>query len=122
MRYNKVEYSTVAGVYCTMHDVNVPFFIPEFSSCKIINHCFHVDNNKSESVIGCDMIIRCDLMVQLGLTADFKCQFLQWNGATLHMKETIGLLGKSDINKRDMRKVVMQTTEPASTRNLLSEW
>ena len=50
-------------------------------------------------------------MVKLGMTADFKHQVLQWDGATVNMKESSGLLGKSDINKRDMREVVMQTTE-----------
>ena len=28
MRFNRVEYSTDAGVYCTTHDVKVPFFMP----------------------------------------------------------------------------------------------
>ena len=32
------------------------------------------------------------------------------------MKEPSGLLGKSDLNKREMREVVMQTAEPSSTR------
>ena len=62
------------------------------------------------------MIICRDLMVKLGLTSKFKRQELQWDGATLHMKEPSGLLGKSDINKREMREVVMQTAEPDSTR------
>ena len=57
------------------------------------------------------MIIGCDLMVQLGLTANFKWQVLQWDGATIHMKEPINLLGKSDLNKRKMREVVMQTAD-----------
>ena len=32
------------------------------------------------------------------------------------MKEPSGLLGQTDLTKRDMRKVVMQNAEPASTR------
>ena len=27
MRYNKVEYSTAAGLYCTTHDIKVTFFL-----------------------------------------------------------------------------------------------
>ena len=54
-------------------------------------------------------------MVQLGLTYSFKCQVLQWDGATVHMKDPSNLLGKSDLTKREMREVVMQTAEPAST-------
>ena len=55
-------------------------------------------------------------MVQLGLTAYFKRQVLQWDGNTIHMKESINLLGKSDLTKREMREVLMQTEKPASTR------
>ena len=73
---NKVEYGTSAGLYCTAHDVKVPFCMPDFSSSKIINHLFHVDNDKDESVIGYDMIIGRDLMVKLVLASDFKRQVL----------------------------------------------
>ena len=66
----------------------------EFSSNKIINHLFHVDNEKFKSGIGYDMIIGHDLKLQLGITADFKSQVLQWDGSTIHMKEHISLLGK----------------------------
>ena len=55
-------------------------------------------------------------MVHLGLTADFKCRFLQGYGDTVYMKEPIGLLGQSNLNKRNMREWVMQTVEQASTR------
>ena len=58
----------------------------EFYIRKIINHQFHVNNDKGESGIGYDMIIGRDLMVQLGLTAYFKCQVLQWYGATVYIK------------------------------------
>ena len=40
------------------------------------------------------MTIGRDLMTQLGLEADFKCQVLQWYDATVHMKEPRGLKGK----------------------------
>ena len=115
MRSNKVDYITAAGVYCTTHDVKVPFCMQEFSSSKIINHRFHFDNDKGESGIGYDMITGRDLMVHLGLTSNFKRQFLKWDGATVHMKDPSNLLGKSYLTKREMRKVVMQTPEPAST-------
>ena len=116
MRSNKVEYNTSAGMYCTIHDVKVNFGMPEFSSSNIINHCFHVKNYIVKSGIGYDMIIGRDLMVQLGLMDEFKCKDFQCNGATVHMKEPSGLLGKSDLTKREMCELVMQTTEPASTR------
>ena len=116
MSYNKVEYSTEDCVYCTTHYVKVPLFMPEFSSSKTINHCLHVDNYKGESVIGYNMIIIYDLMVQLGLTADFKHQVLQCDGATVHMKEPSSLQGRSNITKREMCEVVMQTADPYSTQ------
>ena len=86
MRSNKVEYSTATGLYCTMHDVKVPFCTSDFSSIKIFNQRFHVDNDKGKSGIGHDMIIGRDLMVQLVLTDDFKRQVVQWDGATVPMK------------------------------------
>ena len=56
------------------------------------------------------MIIGRDLKLQLVLTAGFKRQVLQWDGATLLIKEHISLLGQHDITKHDMRKVVMITS------------
>ena len=98
------------------HDVKVPFCMPYFSSSKIINHRLHVTNDKCESGIGYDMIIGRDLVVQIGPTANFKRQVLQWYGATIHMKEPSSFLGKSDRTKRKMRQIVMQTAEPDSTQ------
>ena len=67
------------------------------------------------------MIIGRELMIQLGLTVDFKRQVFQWYGTIVHMKEPSGLLGQSDLNKREMRKVVTKTAEPAFTREA-TEW
>ena len=86
MRYNKLEYRTPAGVYCTTHDVKVPFCMLEFYIRKIINHHFHVNNNKGESGIGYGIIIGHDLMVKLGMTDDFNHQVLQRDGTKLHIK------------------------------------
>ena len=116
MRSNRGEYSTAARVYCTTHDVKVPFCMPEFCVNKITNHRFHVDNYEGELGISYYMIIGRDLMVQLGLTADFKRQFLQWDGTNVHMKEPSNLIGQTDLTKREICEVVMQTAEPASTR------
>ena len=72
----------------------------EFPSSKIINNHFHVDSEKGEWGIGYDMIIGRELMVQIGLMADFKRQVLQWDGATVYINEPISLLGKSNLTKR----------------------
>ena len=61
--------------------------MPEFSISRVINQQFNVYNNKVESGVVYDIIIGCNLMVQLGLTAKFKRQVLQLDGATVPMKE-----------------------------------
>ena len=86
MRYNKVEYSTFTGLYRTTHDVMVTFCMIEFSTGMIIDPHFHVDSNKGESGIGYYTNLGRDLMVQLGLTAELKRQFPQWDGVTVPMK------------------------------------
>ena len=83
---NTLEYSTDAGLYYMRHAVKVPFCMPELSRSKIIDHLFHVKNNEGESGIGYDKIIGCDLMVQLGPSANFKREVLQLDGATVPMK------------------------------------
>ena len=76
MRSNKLKYSAATGLHCTTHDVKVTFFVLEPSSSNIIEHRFHVNNDKFGSGIGYDMIIGHDLIVQLGLAYDFNNQFL----------------------------------------------
>ena len=121
MCYNRVKYSTAAGTYCTTNDVKVTFCIPLFPSSKRIFHRFYVDNDESESVIGYGMIIGRDLMVHLGLMADFKYQFLQWDFSMLTMKEPRSLLG-NNLTSRKMRWVIIHTEEPASTREDTERW
>ena len=99
-----------------MHDVKVPLCMQDFSSSKIINHHFHIDNGKGESGVGYGIIIGRGLMVQLVLTAAFKRQLIKWDSATVPMKEPISFLGEPDLNKRNMSEVVMQNLEPAYTR------
>ena len=62
------------------------------------------------------MIIGRDLMVQLGLAADFKRQVIQWYVATVPMKDPRYLIRKSDLSERKMREVVMHNAEPTSKR------
>ena len=116
MRSNKLEYNTAACMYCTTRDVKVPFCMPEFSSSNIINHRFHVDNDKVELSIGYDMIIGHDLIVQLDLTANFKFQLLQWDGATVYMKDARSCLESCNLTKHEICEVVIQTVESASTQ------
>ena len=48
MNSNKVEYSMVAGPYFMIHNVKMPFCMPDFSSSKIILHHFHFDNDEGD--------------------------------------------------------------------------
>ena len=57
----------------------------ELSSIKIIEHRFHVNNDKGKSGIGYDMIIGHKLMAQLGPASDSKRQVLEWDGTIVHM-------------------------------------
>ena len=107
---NKVEYSTAAGLYCMDHDFRVRFFMPEYSSIKIISHRFHVDNNEDDLSIGYDMIIVRGLMVHIGLLANFKRQVIQWDGAIFLMKQPSGMLGQTDLTSCEMREMIIQTT------------
>ena len=116
MRSNIVEYSTATRLYCTTHDFKDNFCMPEFSSKKIIEHRFHIENDRGKSGIGYDMIIGRNLMVKLCLSPEFKNQVLQWYGVTVPMKEPSGLPGKLYLNKREMREVVIGTVETSSTR------
>ena len=74
------------------HDIKILFCMPDFSNSKIIEYHFHVKTYKGKLGIGYGMIIGRDLMVQLGLSADFKHQILQWHGVTLPMKEPSSLI------------------------------
>ena len=69
-----------------------------------------VVHHKGKSGIGYNMIISCELVVQLGLMANFKRQVLQRDGSTVQMKAPTGLLGKLDLINRNIRKVVMKTS------------
>ena len=110
MRYNKVECSTSARPYSTSHNVKVPFCMPEFSVKNMILHRFYVDNNEGELGIGYDTIIVRDLMVQIGLMADYKCQVLEWDVSAVPMKDTRGMIGQKYLKNREMSKVSIQTT------------
>ena len=88
----------------------------EFSIRNIILHRFQVDNNEGETCIGYCMIIGRNMIVQLGLSSEFKCRVLQWDGVTVTIKETRGLMGQTYLTCCNMCEVVMQTTEPVYTR------
>ena len=68
---NKFKYIIVSGPYNIAHEVKVPFRMTEISSSKIITPHFHVYNAEDDAGISYDMVIGCDLMVQLGLKSNF---------------------------------------------------
>ena len=116
LRDNKVKCIMDAGPYKTTNAVKITFSMPEFSRSKIITHQFNIDYGKGDSRIVYDMIIGCDLMLQLDQKAKFWNQILEWGEAVIHMKEPRNLLGQLDLTKRDMRELVMQLAEKYFTR------
>ena len=65
---------------------------------------------KSDPGIGYDMIIGCDLILQIGTMVDFKCQVFQWYDAAVPMNDPIMLLGQIDLKSCEICKLVMYTT------------
>ena len=60
--------------------------MPEFSRSNIKEHRLDVNKYIGGLGIGYVMIIGRDLMVKLGLMADFKHHFLKWDGVIVPMK------------------------------------
>ena len=58
-------------------------------------------------------------MVQLGLLDNFKRQILQWDGASVLVKEASGLIGKTYLTSRKIHKVLIQTENQFPLGNLL---
>ena len=58
-------------------------------------------------------------MLQLCLLTDFKSQVLQWDVASVPMKEPLGQLGQRDQNSCEMREVEMQTTKKVSQEKIM---
>ena len=71
LRSNKVEYIIDYDPYIPTNYAKVPFNMPYFSIINFITKRFHVDNLVGNNGISYDMIIRSDLMVQLGPKSDF---------------------------------------------------
>ena len=65
----------------------------EFSIKKILLNHFNVDNNKGELGIGYEIITVHDLMVKIGLMANFKHQVLQWDDTAVPTKDPRILIG-----------------------------
>ena len=56
------------------------------------------------------------MMLQLGLKANFRHQILEWDDTVIPMKDPVNFIGQPDLTKSEIREVVKQTAEPASTR------
>ena len=55
-------------------------------------------------------------MLQLALVENFKRNVLEWYGTMVHFKQTGCGQGNTNITKRKIRQVVMQTVEPDYTK------
>ena len=111
---NKAKYSTASGPYCITHYAKVPYIITEFSSRKIISHRLYADNKEENSGIVYYIIIGHDLMVQLGLMADFKHKVLAWDDTVVPVKVPEKLIGGT----MGVEKFVSFTRSENQTQNL----
>ena len=68
------------------------------------------------------MIIFRELMVQLGLLANFKCQLFQCDSITVPIEQSRGLLNQTDLTSRKIHETEMQTAEPVSTREAMERF
>ena len=87
----------------------------QLSTKRVINCWLCVDNMDVKTGIGYDIIIDQDIMVQLGLIDYFKHNILKWHGSAVPMKQSNCqelVPWKPNINKLDIREVVIKTAEP----------
>ena len=77
--------------------MKVSFATTGFSSSKINTRLFHVNNEEVDTSIRYYIIISYELMVQLGVKANFRGQIMEWDKTIVPMKELGYLLGKSSI-------------------------
>ena len=104
-----MQYNLRAVLYNTCRQGAI--FHSRVSNSKIILHQFHVDKNEGKYVIGYDMLIGCERLL-----ANFNHQVLQQDVVTVPMKEPIGMIGKTYLTSSVIRKVIIQTVKPVSTR------
>ena len=82
---------------------------------KIIPRHFHVNNSELYQDLCYEIIIDCDLIVNLGLIVDFNNNIIECYGAFLPMKNPLQRLLNPNISKREMKQIVIHTKEPYST-------
>ena len=102
-RSNKINYSMADGQYKTTHGMKVPSSIPYFSISKVITEQFHIYNDWGNDGISYDMIIGCDLMVQLDLKFTFGLLILEWYETVIPLTDPGNFLGQPDLTKCEMQ-------------------
>ena len=78
-------WNTKAGIFETNKTCKVQFTSPEFDTQKLIEWKMHVDDSTTSNLY--DMMIKTDLMTELGITIDFTEQVMTWDGATAPLKD-----------------------------------
>ena len=76
------EFDTAAGLFQTKGTSKVQFRLPEFFDDRIIEHRFHITNQKSNY----DIIIGQDLLSQLKIDIKFSTMSINWDDAVVPMK------------------------------------
>ena len=109
-RQNEIIYEAAGGNCKTKYYINIDFILPEFSETRIINHKFHIDSSKYNT-LGFYMIKEQYLMKKLVMIVGFNSKnsiWVIWRSWDNCLKPT---LSRDKINQ-----VMQHTAEPKVIR------
>jgi transposase InsO family protein len=88
------QWNTLGGKFFTKHQALLDFKFPELDSTKMVTWKCHVDDSTSANKAAYDMIIGMDLMVSIGIFVNTATKTVDWNEASIPLKEK-GDLGEA---------------------------
>ena len=86
----------MGSTFQTKRQALVEFAMPEFTDKKKITTLVHVDERTESNCSQYDMIIRMDLMTELGIVIDIGNKLVKWGEVEIELKPR-GLLSKTDM-------------------------
>ena len=89
--------------------------MPEFDNKKIIEWTAHVDESTKSKDAMYDMIIGTDLLIELGISLNFNTKVIEWDYATVPMKNKDIFLNKQ-VDKIDEQLLESDSVKEATSR------
>ena len=89
--------------------------MPEFDNKKIIEWTAHVDESTKSKDAMYDMIIGTDLLIELGISLSFNTKVIEWDYATVPMKNKDIFLNKQ-VDKIDEQLLESDSVKEATSR------